>query len=99
MTNSPHRDDRLDPDLWPVIDHRLGHIRTPLGTVIPFSVIRTVAAIVTVVLGLEVTFGLTNWITVPALVLTLGWAIQATDEASIHHAHSTVPDDLDGEQP
>ncbi|MEM9652488.1 MAG: hypothetical protein AAGA65_10350 [Actinomycetota bacterium] len=99
MTNRSQRDGQLGGAFWPEVDARLGHVRTPLGTVIPFPVIRTVVAIVAVVLGLEVTFGLTNWITIPAFVLTGAWALHACDEASVRYAHDIVPEDLDGEQP
>ncbi len=98
MTNRSQPDDQLGAALWPEVDHRLGHVRTPLGTVIPFPVIRTFVAIVTVVLGLEITFGLTNWITIPAFVLAAAWALHACDEASVRYVHDVAPDELDGEQ-
>lgn len=73
--------------LVPVVDRNRRHLRTALGTVIPFSVLRTVGAIALIVFGLEVTFGLTNWITIPVALLTFGWVLEAVDTASIRHDH------------
>lgn len=78
--------------LVPIVDRRRRHLRTALGTVIPFAVIRTVGAIACIVLGLEATFGLTNWITIPVALLTFGWAIEAADTATIRHDHAATDD-------
>ena len=96
MTDRPNPD-RSPLDLpWPSVDRRRGHVRMPLGTVIPFPVIRALVAIAAVLIGLETTFGLSNWITVPVVLLAIGWAGETVDEATIRYDYQVEPDDHDG---
>ncbi|MEM9656360.1 MAG: hypothetical protein AAGA65_30050 [Actinomycetota bacterium] len=84
-----------EPDpIWPVIDRHHRHVRTPDGwTVIPFYVISTLACGAAVLLGVEATFGITNWITIPTGVAALLWAVERCDHASINHRHNQDHED------
>ncbi len=80
-------------DTWPVIDRHHRHIRTPDGwTVIPFHVIHTLACIAVVLFGVEATFGITNWITIPTVIAALLWAVERCDHAAITHRHTDHQD-------
>lgn len=71
---------------WPVIDRQRRHIRTPDGwTVIPFYVISALTCVAALLFGVEVTFGLTNWVTIPTGLVALLWAVERCDHASITH--------------
>lgn len=71
---------------WPVIDRHYRHVRSPDGwTVIPFHVIRILICIAAVLVGVEATFGVTNWVTIPAVVVAIGWSIDQCDRAAITH--------------
>ncbi|MEM7272662.1 MAG: hypothetical protein AAF547_06240 [Actinomycetota bacterium] len=67
---------------WPTYDRRRRHIRTPSGSFIPFAVIQRVAAVAALILGIEITYGMTNWITIPVALATLAWAIAQVEAAT-----------------
>lgn len=90
---SVHPNADRPPD-WPVLDRRRQHIRSPIGTIIPLAVLRPAAAIVVVLIGLKLTFGLTNWIFVPAFLLTCSWVGRMVETATI--VHRLAPDSIDG---
>jgi Flp pilus assembly protein TadB len=82
---------------WPRVDREQRHIRTADGwTVIPFSVISALACVAVVVVGIEATFGLTNWITIPTVIAAAIWAVERCDHAStIHRFEQNQPDHED----
>ncbi len=89
------------PD-WPIIiDRQHRHIRTDTGsTVIPFDLIGLMASIAAVLIGLETTFGITNWASIPVCILAIGWAIERIDHASVRHQHrNDSTRDEDNNQP
>lgn len=88
---------RPELSVWPAIDRHYGHLRTPFGTVVPFAVIRTFSAVVAALIGVEVTFGLTNWITIPAFLIAACWAGLEIEEATIRYDHRPKPDAPDGD--
>lgn len=67
---------------WPFFDPERRHIRTPAGSFIPFYIIQRVGCIAALVIGAELTFGVTNWITIPVAILTLMWAGPQVDAES-----------------
>lgn len=81
---------------WPVIDRQRRHIRTAGDTtVIPFDVIGILACTALILFGTEATFGITNWVTIPAGVAAWGWAIERCDNAAIHYAHNRLDEPQD----
>ncbi len=83
MTSPP---DGRWSDLGITIDRDRCYLRTPGDTVIPFAVIGIAICMFAVLAGLELTFGITNWISIPAAVLTVGWAGDQIDAATIWHS-------------
>lgn len=74
---------KLDTDNgWPILDRERKHIRTPAGSFIPFFVLRRVGAIAALLIGIEATFGITNWVSIPVGLATLAWAGEITDRAT-----------------
>lgn len=83
---------------WPIIiDRHHRHIRTDTGrTVVPFDVIAGLVCIAALLIGVEATFGITNWVTIPTAILAIGWAIERIDHAGVHHQYhhcNTRPDE------
>lgn len=74
-------------DLLPTIDRDQGHVRTPGGNIIPFAVAVITVGLLAVIAALEATFGISNWVSIPAALLTIGWAGTEIDEATIRHDH------------
>ncbi len=75
---------RLDSSTgWPLLDFQRRHVRTLGGSFIPFYVLETVALVVTVVVAIEATFGLSNWLSIPACIFAVAWAIEAVDIATV----------------
>jgi hypothetical protein len=89
MTNQPTR-------IWPTIHRDAGYIRTPSGNIIPFAIAGITLNILALIAGVEITFGITNWISIPAALATLVWAGMEIDEATIRHDHDQANE---GDQP
>ncbi len=76
---------RLDTSTgWPIYDRERRHIRTPAGSFIPFFVIHRVGAIAALLIGIEATFGITNWVTIPVALATFAWAGELVDRFTAH---------------
>ncbi len=60
---------------WPILDRERRHIRTPAGSFIPFYVLQRVGSIAALLIGIEVTFGITNWVTIPTVIATLALSL------------------------
>jgi len=69
---------------WPIFDRQRRHVRTPSGSFIPFLVIQRVGIVAALLIGIETTFGLTNWVTIPIAIVTLAWAGPVVDQATSH---------------
>lgn len=69
---------------WPILDRQRRHIRTPAGSFIPFFVAQRVGMIAALLIGIETTFGITNWVSLPVGVFTLLWAGEIVDRATSH---------------
>ena len=67
------------------IDRDCGHLRTPGDTIIPFAVIGIATSCFAVLAGLELTFGSPTGSSIPVAVLTVGWAGDRIDAATIWH--------------
>ena len=83
-----------DPDwrtILPTVDRDRRHVRTPDGNIVPFAVIGITVSVLAVIAAVEATFGITNWISIPAALLTIGRAGDQIDIATITHDHRNQP--------
>ncbi len=91
---------RLDTSTgWPIYDRQRRHIRTPSGSFIPFHVIQRVGSIAAILIGVEATFGITNWVSIPVAIATFGWAIEQVDSATTHTRSNEYFRQLDEREP